>query len=843
MSRYIVAEFVGPFLFAFVVITLVLIVDFVPDVVKLVIKKKLDTWVIIQVFVLNLAWMLALSIPMAVLSGTLMSFGRLSSESEVLAMKASGISPARILLPVLVVSVMLGVGLIYFNNEVLPDANHKARQLMSDIRRTRPILEIKENVLSDRITGYHLLVRKLDYLTSKIEDIAIFDHKTHQTPRTITARNGRLKFSADGNTLIVELNDGEIHEADPQAPDKYRRMTFDHQTFYLTGVGSEFTESKSDFRTDREKSAAEMSEDVRKWRALIPPHQEEIINRVTTAVERLAKPADNATRAHWLANPDLPRRQLSDSVAIRNAINTNSRVLAKINQEIRGIENQNRLVDTFLLEIHKKYSIPAACVVFVMIGGPLGIVTRRGGIGVGLGMSLGLFVIYWAFLIGGEDLSDRGYVSPAVAMWSANFLIAAVGSVLIWRVTRDAPLRLPKFPGRLTDWWERRFSTAGKIARRKDRAKPRGAFCPPGVRRLSFHTLKSFLSNLLWAEAAFWFIFIIIDLVERLDKYIDRGLEFGQVLNYYIYYTPYILVLTLPVAMLLATLFCIGFMGRRNELLALRASGISLWRLSVPLLGIAAVIVLAVMAAGEFVLPWADQHREAWRRDKLKGIVDRSGLLINNLYAQGHNGRVFYFRTFEPKTGNGTGALVQTFEDGRLISAEKMESLVYKDSLWIGRKGQTRVFTTTDTAGATPDYLPFMNRVYRDWTEHPQDFVARRIAPQNMGYRELYRYIKAKQAVGGDTRVERTDFQWKFSYPLTNIVIVLFGLPIAVRVRQSGMALNFGIAMGITFVFRVLIEVFRAFGHNANLSPIVSAWAPIAIFLIAGLIMLSRVRN
>ena len=842
LSRYTVAEFIGPFLFAFVVITLVLIVDFVPDVVKLVIKKKLDAWVILQVFVLNLAWMLALSIPMAVLSGTLMAFGRLASDSEVLAMKASGVSPARILFPVLIVSAFLGVGLIYFNNEVLPDANHKSRQLMSDIRRARPILEIKENVLADQIPGYHLLVRHLDYRTSEISDVMIFDHKTRQTPRTITAKSGRLAFSADGNTLIVDLNDGEIHESDPQTPDKYRRMTFDHQTFYLTGVGSDFEQSESDFRTDREKSSADMREDIKKWRVLVASHDAEISKRVTEAIERLAKPADDLARAQWLAHPPAPHAPISDSMAIGAAINANTRVLGRINQELRGIENQNRLIDTFRLEIHKKYSIPAACIVFVLIGGPLGILARRGGLGVGLGMSLGLFVMYWAFLIGGEDLSDRGFVSPAVAMWSANVLIGAVGLLLLWRVTRDAPLPLPAIPHRVVAWWEKRFSAEQRIARRKALQSRQSSFCPPGLRRLSWYSLRGFLFNLAWAQAAFWFIFIIIDLVERLDKYIDRGLHFGEIVSYYVYYTPYILVLTLPIAMLLATLFVIGFMGRRNELLAMRASGIPIWRLGGPLLGCALIIVMVVMAAGEYVLPWADQRREVWRREKLKGIVDRSGLLLNSLYAQGHQGRVFYFQTFEPKTGVGTNVLVQTFEKGRLIAADEMESLAFENSLWVGRKGRSRVFPASDTA-AVPEYLPFMNRVYRDWTERPGDFVARMVSPENMGYGDLYRYIKAKAAVGGETIAERTDFQWKFSYPLINAVIVLFGMPIAVRVRQSGMALNFGIAMAITFNFRVLIEVFREFGHNGDLSPVVSAWAPIGVFFVAGVIMLSRIRN
>ncbi len=842
LSRYIVAEFVGPFLFSFLVITLVLIVDFIPDVVKLVVRKNLDVWIILQVFVLNLAWMLALSIPMAVLSGTLMAYGRLSSESEILAMKASGTSPFRLLLPVMVVALILGTGLIYFNNEILPDANHRARQLMSDIRRTRPTLEIKPNVLSTQIPGYHVLVEELNYETSEVRDIVIFDHKTRTKPRTIAARRGRLSFSADGQTLIVELHDGEIHEIDPETRDKYRRMTFDHQTFYLTGVGSEFVQTSSEYRTDREKSAGEMWEDVNKWRALIPTHEAEIESIVTTAVNRLIAPPTEEQRAQWLGLPKDMRPQVDKREAIAESINRNAKRLAKVKQEIKGIENQERLINVFLLEIHKKYAIPAACLVFVMIGGPLGIIARRGGIGVGLGMSLGLFVLYWAFLIGGEDLADRGLVSPAYAMWAANVLIGIAGIGLIWRVTHDAALPTPRFVRYFPARWHNRFSAE---ARKKRRAKRRFRLSlhPPGLKRIDTYVLGRFIFNLIWAQAAFWFIFIIIDLVERLDKFIDHGLTAGQITNYYIYYSPYILVLTLPVAMLLATLFCVGFMGRQNELLAIKAGGTAITRLSIPLIVIAFVIVCLVIAAGEYILPWADQHREAWRREKLKGIVDRSGVMVSGMYAQGHDGRFFYFDTYKPKSFQATDVLVQTFAHGQLVSVEEMESLRYEDTVWVARRGRYRIFV--DGAGDTLDYgyTPYLHKTFPQWTEQPEDFATRRVSPEHMGYRDLYAYIQAKEAVGGDTAEERTDLHWRFSYPMINVVIVLFGLPIAVRVRQSGMALNFGIAMTVTFVFRVIIEVFRAFGHNGHISPEASAWIPIGIFFLAGVVMLSRVRS
>jgi lipopolysaccharide export system permease protein len=286
-DRYILREHNGPFWFALVVITLVLVIDFVPDVVSMVISKGLATSVIIQVFVLNLSWMLALSVPMAVLSGTLMAFGRLSSDSEILAMKASGVSLYRIIAPILLLSAVLGTALVEFNNEVLPDANHQARLLMSDIRRKRPTLDLKPNVMEDRIPGYHLLIKSMDQKTSAIAGVTIFDQKDQGAPRTVVAKTGVMNYSADGRTLILRLSDGEIHEVDPADPRKYRRTAFQQQVFYLGGVEDEWSRTSSDYRTDREKSSAQMREDIAAWRQAIVPHRGEINRVCSTMVSAL----------------------------------------------------------------------------------------------------------------------------------------------------------------------------------------------------------------------------------------------------------------------------------------------------------------------------------------------------------------------------------------------------------------------------------------------------------------------------------------------------------------------------------------------------------------------------
>ncbi len=461
MSRldgYILREHYGPFVFALIVVTMVLVVDFVPDVVKMVVSKGLPAWAILQVFVLNLAWMFALAVPMAVLSGTLMAFGRMAGDSETVAMKAAGVSLYRMIAPVLILATAAAAGLVVFNNEVLPDANHQARKLMSDIRRKRPTLDLKANVMEDRIAGYHLLIKQLDEKSSKIGDVTIFDHKNRAEPRTVTAKSGNMRNSDDGNTLILDLYDGEIHEPDPEDRLKYRRTQFEHQTFYLGGVGDEWTRTDSEYRTDREKSSKQMKEDINAWQSSIDARWRTIAVTCSSWVSAMfLSPPDSQLIAYPMPikRPDfLPAQDTLN--AIQRASERASRVVAMIDREKAAMENQRRLINQYQIEIYKKYSIPAACVVFVLIGCPLAVRTRRGGIATAIGVSIGLFLMYWAFLIGGEDLADRGFVTPFVAMWSADILIGIAGLFLLWAVTNEVELK----PSAIWTWLVRRRAGA-----------------------------------------------------------------------------------------------------------------------------------------------------------------------------------------------------------------------------------------------------------------------------------------------------------------------------------------------------------------------------------------------
>lgn len=430
LARYVLREHIGPFFFAFAIITFILIIDFIPNLVDMIVGKDLPFTVIFRVFIYQIGWMIALSVPMSVLVATLMAFGRLTSDFEMTAIKSSGIPVLRVIYPVVLASAVIAYGMVYFNNRVLPDLNHRARVLMQDIKRMRPTLQMRSGAFVTDIPGYIILIDSVDHKTSNLTGVKILETgKQDKPPRTIVAQSGHLTFTNNGRDLIFDLHDGEIHEFDPKDPDKYRRLVFANQRLVISDVSQDFKESKDEFRTDREKSAQQMLEDIMKWESGIVPYRSNIERLVDNRIDKYF--SDSLPRS--------PDSLVPDYAALAGLARIAEADARSVSREREGIATQQKLINSYYVEVYKKYSIPVACLVFVLIGAPLGILARRGGMGISIGISLGLFVLYWAFLIGGEDLADRSIIPAFWAMWSANILIGAAGLYLIYVVSMEKP--------------------------------------------------------------------------------------------------------------------------------------------------------------------------------------------------------------------------------------------------------------------------------------------------------------------------------------------------------------------------------------------------------------------
>ena len=447
LNRYILREHVGPFFLGFFVIIFILVVDLVLHMLDLFLKKGTSAIVVLELFLLSLAWIIALAAPMAVLIAVLMAFGRLSSDNELTALKASGIGLHRLILPVFWVASFLMVALFLFNNNVLPDFNYRARNLISDLRRKKPALALKEKegLFINDLENYSVLIKKISEDGSSVRDVTVYERKgPGEFPTPIHAERGEVLFSEDGSHMTLILYDGEIHQIDSDDPKKYIRTTFKKYTVHISDVGRSFTRTESDYRGDREMSVGMMRDKIQLRRAEISEEQRRIDEIVRSYLDHLLfREGRTASESPSVGSDLYPvsMEQRGQAAKGPSAVEEMREVLREIRGQMAMTEQKQKKINQYQVEIHKKFSIPAACLVFVLIGAPLGVRVRRGSAAVGIGISIGFFVLYWAFLIGGEEIADRGLVSPALAMWTANWMIGGIGLYLTLRAIVDpAPL-------------------------------------------------------------------------------------------------------------------------------------------------------------------------------------------------------------------------------------------------------------------------------------------------------------------------------------------------------------------------------------------------------------------
>lgn len=430
LYKYILKNHFVPFLFSIITLMFIFLLQFMMKFADRLIGKGLDTFVIIKLITFNLAWMLVLVVPMASLVATLMAFGTLSQNNEVTIMKSSGISLYKMMAAPLLAGAVVGYLLLLFNNDVLPDANHYAKTLMQDISRQKPTLSLEPGVFSQEVSNYAILVRDIDKNTNVLSEVTIYDYTDPYKINVVTAEKGRIFFSKNQSKLIMDLTKGEIHESGAGQTNLYRKITFQKHRITMNSDQFSFQQTTPGGpRGDRELSSADMlviTDSLKKERdqvynAFITENKRYMYT--DTAFQMTLSPEVNASDKDVVLQRAIEKVRTAKNVMISN---------------YRRLETSQDEINKYWVEIHKKYALPAACIIFVLIGAPLGVMVKKGGFGTAASISLFFFVIYWAFLIGGEKLSDRNMLSPFLGMWAANILIGAVGLLLTIRAAKEA---------------------------------------------------------------------------------------------------------------------------------------------------------------------------------------------------------------------------------------------------------------------------------------------------------------------------------------------------------------------------------------------------------------------
>jgi lipopolysaccharide export system permease protein len=469
LSRYILQQHIPPLGFALAALTCAMLVNQVAKQFGNLVGKGLPWGVIFEVFVLTIPFIVAMTLPMAVLVAVLYTFSHLAADNEVTAMKASGVSVGRLLAPVLGGATLMGVISLAWNDQLLPRSNHRLRTLLVDIQRKKPTFQLREQVINEVVAGqFFLRAARIDPATNKLKDVTIYDLEDAERRRIITADSGRMAYTPGGTDLYLTLLHGEIQEVKRSEPGQFNRTFYNTNRIKVAGIGNTLERTESDtYRGDREMTICGMAQVVAQAEQDVARAQRDARDAVVGDLRRLIRLAplsppvtaatDSAPSLYcralgmlggWMrpteaeaaqtparqALPPYVRPGRPQAQSPASPLLVTPGTTAALDQRVRAARQRAAIYD---VEIHKKVAISAACVIFALLGVPLAIRFPRGGVGLVIGTSLAVFSVYYVGLIGGEELGDRLVVSPFLAMWTPNLIFLAVGLGLLWVVRRE----------------------------------------------------------------------------------------------------------------------------------------------------------------------------------------------------------------------------------------------------------------------------------------------------------------------------------------------------------------------------------------------------------------------
>ena len=474
LSRYLLRQLIPPLAFALAALTSFLLIQQIAKQLGNLVGKGLPAGVIIQVFALSIPFIVATTLPMAVLVAVLYAFTHLAADNEITAMKASGISVGRLLAPVLGGATLVAIMAFVWNDQVLPRSNHSLRMLLMDIQRKKPSFTLKEQIINEVVPGtFFLRAARIDPASDKLKDVTIYDLEDAERRRIISADSGHIAYTPGGKDLYLTLRDGDIRQVDRTDPTHFNRTFYRANRIRVAGVGNTLERTERDnYRSDREMSICAMRQVVRETRQEAERVQREATLTVDNDLRRLAglaplpalpgvvidsTPVGIYCRllprlTRWLtpavAAAQTPAARAPPQVPTFTPIpqTTPARpepapwvvtpgVVAAARSRLEVAQDRGAMYE---IEIHKKIALAVACIVFALLGVPVAIHFPRGGIGLVIGISLAVFTVYYIGLIGGEELGNHRVVSPFVAMWSANVLFAAVGLIALALTRRPA---------------------------------------------------------------------------------------------------------------------------------------------------------------------------------------------------------------------------------------------------------------------------------------------------------------------------------------------------------------------------------------------------------------------
>ena len=416
INRYIIKELTIPFLSSLFILIFVLLSNFILKNMDKFLGKGLSLGTVLKFLVYNSAWIVSLAIPMSILIATLMAFGRLSSDNEITAFKASGISMNKLLLPAMIFGLIVFSLITPFNLWVLPEMNHNVRKISHEISRNRPDIEFNEQLLNTFSDKIIYVGKRLN--THSFDNVVIFD-KAQKDHTTIMAEKGNFKSFQDG--IVINLQNGSIHEE--LANNEYRKTYFDIYKIAIPFDQLEFNLSNNLIRQERELNVNALLKKIASYK-----------NNIKNSEQKITLNDNKIDSLNKLLTIHENKKNLLMINMIKNQIDNQT---SRKDKNFKLIKNYKKQINKYSVEVHKKFSIPIACFIFILLGTPLGVMAKNSNMSVSIAISILFFIVYWSFLIAGEDFADRGRFNPALSMWAPNIFLGMIAFYLYSLISKE----------------------------------------------------------------------------------------------------------------------------------------------------------------------------------------------------------------------------------------------------------------------------------------------------------------------------------------------------------------------------------------------------------------------
>lgn len=463
LQKDVIRRHIGPFLFCSATILFLLLLQFLILYLDKIVGKGLPLQVILELIAMQLPAMIVLAVPMSVLVSSLIAFGQFSEQNELTAVKAAGISPWKLMVPVMWVGLALTLFMIWFSNSVLPEANFKAKSLFIDIRMKKPGFDLKPNVFYDGIAGYTFHSQRLSDEADTLFDVTIFQDPTENREQAVITAAWGILSSVEGTSLLeLNLHEGSVFRylSPPLAEQQRAEETrFTHYLirFDLSDLAFSRTNPEMRHRDDRTMSAQAMVLVRDSLRLMVQRDLAAMLVTQSTFVFQSSShqpdsliegPIRLFNTDTLMAKPGSPYVTLNrlgfvadQNYAVQQAIHTSRDAIGNIDGIRNGILWRYERMAQYLVEIHKKAALPVACLIFILLGAPLGMLIRQGNLGFHTVLSTLLFTYYWITIIQGEKLADRLFIPAFVGMWFGNITLAIVGLLLLYKLTTERRFR------------------------------------------------------------------------------------------------------------------------------------------------------------------------------------------------------------------------------------------------------------------------------------------------------------------------------------------------------------------------------------------------------------------